>query len=80
MSRGKVTLDQSVIMITRAQATRGGYSASDISQEYKINVGTAGNIIRYYGIFNMMETETREAEHELPDPLSAGKGCCHLQF
>ena len=45
-----------------------------MSEEYKINSGVAANIVKYYGIFNMMETGTREHEHEAPhDPLVAGQ-------
>ena len=69
---GKVTLDQSVNILTKFKESKGNFGAADISQEYKLNKEVAGNIVRYFEIFNMMETTTRESETDRPDPLYAG--------
>ena len=71
---GKMTLDSSVSMITQHSRDPTHYGPQQMSEQYKINSGVAANIVKYYGIFNMMETETREHEHDQPhDPLKAGQ-------
>ena len=70
---GKMTLDSSVNMITKFQQSPANYGPEQSSDEYKINRAVAANILRYYGIFNMMETNTRDTEMDKPhDPLIAG--------
>ena len=72
LARGKVTLDMGVDMITRHHASKGTYGAQDISRDFKINKEVAANVVKYFEIYNMMETETREEEFHHPDPLAAG--------
>ena len=72
LARGKVTLDMAVDMINRHQASRGQYGAQEISGDFKINKEVAANIVKYFEIFKMMETTTREDEAHQPDPLIAG--------
>ena len=71
--RGKVTLNMAVDMVNRHQASGGKYGAQEISGDFKINKEVAANIVKYFEIFNMMETTTREEEFHQPDPLVAGK-------
>jgi len=73
LARGKVTLDMGVDMITRHHASKGTYGAQEISRDFKINKEVAANVVKYFEIYNMMETETREEEFHHPDPLAAGK-------
>ena len=81
LARGKVTLDMAVDMVTRHQATGGRYGAQEISADFKINKEVAANVIKYFEIFKMMETNTREDESHQPDPLVAGMiKCTHLEF
>merc|ERR1712154_650492 len=70
---GKVTLDQSVNILTKFKESKGSFGPVDISEEYKLNKEVAANIVRHFEIFNMMETKTREFETDRPDPLYAGK-------
>ena len=70
---GKVSLDQSVSILTKYKESGGKVGAADISKEYKLNKEVAGNIVKHFEIFNMMETTTREFETDRPDPLQAGK-------
>jgi len=70
---GKVSLDQSVNILTKFKESEGMFGPADISQEYKVNKEVASQIIRHFEIFNMMETNTREFESDRPDPLFAGK-------
>ena len=70
--RGKVTLNMAVDMVNRHQASGGKYGAQEISGDFKINKEVAANIVKYFEIFNMMETTTREEEFHQPDPLVAG--------
>jgi len=73
LARGKVTLNMAVDMVNRHQATGGQYGAQEISGDFKINKEVAANILKYFEIFKMMETTTREDESHQPDPLVAGK-------
>merc|ERR1719510_2770215 len=70
---GKVSLDQSVNILSKFKESDGRFGAADISEEYKLNKEVAANIVRHFEIFNMMETNTREFETDRPDPLYAGK-------
>ena len=70
--RGKVTLNQTLDILNKYRTTEGKFGAEKISGEYKINKNVADNVVRYYELFNMMETNTRENEHDPPDPLTAG--------
>merc|ERR1739841_222836 len=73
MGRGKVTLNMAVDMVNRHQASGGQYGAQEMSGDFKINKEVAANILKYFEIFKMMETTTREDESHQPDPLVAGK-------
>merc|ERR1719150_1764312 len=70
---GKVSLDQSVNILSKFKESDGKFGAADISEQYKLNKEVAANIVRHFEIFNMMETNTREFETDRPDPLYAGK-------
>lgn len=70
---GKVSLDQSVNILSKFKESDGRFGPADISLEYKLNKEVAANIVRHFEIFNMMETNTREFETDRPDPLYAGK-------
>ena len=72
LPRGKVTLNQTLDILNKYRTTEGAFGAEEISGEYKINKNVADNVVRYYELFNMMETNTRENEHDPPDPLTAG--------
>ena len=74
---GKVSLDQSVNILSKFKESDGKFGAADISEQYKLNKEVAANIVRHFEIFNMMETNTREFETDRPDPLYAGKGYCY---
>jgi len=71
--RGRVTLNQTLDILNKYRTTEGEFGAEQISGEYKINKNVADNVVRYYELFNMMETNTRENEYDPPDPLTAGK-------
>lgn len=72
LPRGKVSLDQSVEFLTKYSRTRGEFGVPEISNEYRLNPEVVKHILQYYNIFNVMETKTREAETDRPDPLQAG--------
>ena len=73
LPRGKVTLDTAVDIITKYQTSGGTFAPEQISQQYKISRAVAGDMTKYFEIFNMMETNTREQEFLQPDPLVAGE-------
>ena len=73
LPRGKVTLDTAVDIITKYQTSGGTFAPEQISQQYKISRAVAGDMTKYFEIFNMMETNTRETEFLQPDPLVAGE-------
>jgi len=72
LPRGKVTLDQAVEMLTRHSKTKGAFGVEEISEEYRLNKEVVTNSVKYFDIFSMMETKTREDESVVPDPLQAG--------
>lgn len=73
LPRGKVTLEQTVNFLTHFKKTEGTFDHTAIAEQYRINPETAKQALRYFTIFNMMETKTRESEMSTPDPLIAGK-------
>ena len=72
LPRGKVSLDQAVELLTKHNETEGGFGVEEISKEYRLNQEVVANTVRYFQIFSMMETKTRENESDIPDPLQAG--------
>jgi len=72
IQRGKITLNQSVDLLGDFHQSKGAFGPEKISDKFKINKDVATNIVKYYELFNMMETKTREEEHHAPDPLTAG--------
>eukprot|EP00090_Calanus_glacialis_P026837 TRINITY_DN42190_c0_g1_i1.p1 TRINITY_DN42190_c0_g1~~TRINITY_DN42190_c0_g1_i1.p1 ORF type:complete len:254 (-),score=116.32 TRINITY_DN42190_c0_g1_i1:144-905(-) len=72
LPRGKVSLDQAVEMLTRRSETEGAFGVEEISEEYRLNKEVVTNTVRYFDIFSMMETKTRDQEDVAPDPLQAG--------
>lgn len=72
MPRGKVSLDQAVEMLTRRTESQGAFGVEEISAEYRLNKEVVANSVKYFDVFSMMETKTRNLEEERPDPLQAG--------
>jgi len=72
LPRGKVSINQAVDMLTRHSKTEGVYGVEEISEEYRLNKEVVTNTVKYFSIFSMMETKTRENEGDRPDPLAAG--------
>jgi len=72
LPRGKVSLDQTVDFLTRHSQTEGRFGVTEISEEFRLNQEVVANTVKYFNIFSMMETKTRESELTKPDPLQAG--------
>jgi len=73
LPRGKVTLEQTVDILTQYKITEANFDHLAIADQYRLNPEKLKQTVRYFTIFNMMETKTREAETTPPDPLVAGK-------
>merc|ERR1719150_530108 len=58
---GKVSLDQSVNILSKFKESEGRFSAADISEEYKLNKEVAANIVRHFEIFNIL-SKFKESE------------------
>jgi len=72
VQRGKITLNQTVDLLGDFHQSKGAFGPEKISDKFKINKDVATNMVKYYELFSMMETTTREEEYHPPDPLSAG--------
>lgn len=73
LPRGKVSLEQAVEFIARHKETEGGQDHVVVADKYRVNPETARNTLKYFHVFSLMETNTRESEMTMPDPLIAGK-------
>eukprot|EP00092_Neocalanus_flemingeri_P036423 GFUD01039659.1.p1 GENE.GFUD01039659.1~~GFUD01039659.1.p1 ORF type:complete len:253 (-),score=88.13 GFUD01039659.1:129-887(-) len=72
LPRGKVSIDQAVNLLTKHSQTEGEFGVEEISKEYRLNQEAVSNTVKYFQIFQMMETTTRDSELVTPDPLQAG--------
>jgi len=73
LPRGKVTLEQTVDILTQYKMSEENFDHLAIADQYRLNPEKVKQAVKYFTIFNMMETKTREAETTTPDPLVAGK-------
>jgi hypothetical protein len=72
--RGKVSLEQAVDFLTRYKKTEGTFDHIAIADQYRLSPETTKQAVRYFTVFKMMETNTRESETTPPDPLMVGEG------